>query len=138
MRVVRRFIRDTSGANAVEFAFVLPLLIAMIVGVIEGNRLLWTRQAIESAAANAARCMSVGSEGCDTPEGARLYAQQRARTMGITVPLSAITVASNQACHGEADMNRVAFDIAFDSPMQKVLPMMPERLTAKACFPSLG
>ncbi len=138
MRVVRRFIRDTSGANAVEFAFVLPLLVAMIVGVIEGNRLLWTRQAIQTAASNAARCMSVGSEGCDTPEGARLYAQKRAGKMGIDVPLAAITVDANQTCHGETGMNHVAFDIAFDSPLGTIIPVMPTRLQAEACFPSLG
>jgi Flp pilus assembly protein TadG len=138
MTFLRRLIDDDSGANAVEFAFVLPLLIAMIVGVIEGNRLLWTRQAIQTAASNAARCMSVGSEGCDTAAGARLYARQRADKMGISVPLSAITVASNQTCHGETGMNRVSFDIAFDSPLETILPVMPARLTTEACFPSLS
>lgn len=136
MRMLGRFIRDTRGANAVEFAFVLPLLFAMIVGVIEGNRLLWTRQAIQSAAANAARCMSVGNEGCDTASGAQVYARKRAEKMGVSVPLSDITVSRNQTCHGETGMNQVAFDVAFDSPVAALLPL-PERLTAEACFPSL-
>lgn len=132
-----RFFHDSRGATAVEFALVLPLLIAMIVLVIEGNRLLWTRQAIQEAASNTARCMAIDSKACGTQEDARHYGQQRAARMGIRIETSSVSITGPQECNGTQDMNRVVIDIPFTSPVGGLIPALPKRLDAEACFPSL-
>ena len=131
-------LRDRRGATAVEFALVLPLLLAMIIAVIEGNRLLWTKQAIQEAAAHTARCMAIGSEGCGTLAGAALFAQKRAARMGVAVPVEAVSVAAGQDCNGMKNMNRARLDIPFNSPFEGLVPIIPDRLSAESCFPSIG
>lgn len=137
MTLIRRLKRDRSGATALEFAMVAPLLLALIFLVIEGSRFLWTRQAVQEAAAHTARCVAIGSDGCDTAEGAKTFAVGRASKMGVSVPSTAVAIATGQTCHGVTEMNRVNLDIPFNSPLGDLLPIFPERLTAEACFPSL-
>ena len=137
MNGVYNFFRDRRGATAVEFALVLPVLIAMIVLVIEGSRLLWTQQALQEAASQTARCVAIGSDGCDTLEGAKLYGQRRAARMGIRVETGAISVSTAQKCHDVVDMNKAVIDTPFNSPFGGLIPMFPKRLDAEACFPSL-
>lgn len=137
MTLIRRLLRDPQGATAVEFAMVAPLLIAVIVMVIEGNRLLWTTQAIEEAASHGARCVAIGSEDCDTLQEAEAFTIARAATMGITVAAGAVTVATDQTCHGVADMSRVSVSVPFDSPIGDLVPALPDQLEAEACFPTL-
>ncbi|WP_396592612.1 TadE/TadG family type IV pilus assembly protein [Brevundimonas sp. R86498] len=138
MSLIHGLLRDRRGATAVEFAMVAPLLIAVILMVIEGNRFLWTSQAIQEAASHAARCVAIGSPDCDTDVEASAFALQRAATMGITVPASGVAIARNQTCYGVADMSRVNLDLAFNSPIANIVPAFPERVTAEACFPNLG
>jgi Flp pilus assembly protein TadG len=135
MSVMSGMSQDRRGATAVEFALVLPLLLAMIIAVIEGNRLLWTKQALQEAAAQSARCMAIGREGCHTPAGAALFAQERAASMGVQLKPEAVTVASGQSCNGIDDMNRVALDSPFNSPFSGLVPLIPKRLKTEACFP---
>lgn len=137
MSPMRRFRRDARGATAVEFAMVAPLLIAAIIFIIEGSRFLWTKQAIQEAASLSARCVAIGSQGCDTPTNARVFARERAAKMGIAAPAESFTVSTNQTCHGVADMNKVAVDVPFNSPVGSLLPVFPARVKAEACFPSL-
>lgn len=132
-----RFFRDSRGASAVEFALILPALIAVIVLVIEGNRLLWTKQAIQEAASQTARCIAIGSDGCDTLEGARVYGQRRAAKMGINIEVSAVTVSTAQKCHDVPGMNKAVISTPFDSPFGGLIPAFPKRIDAEACFPSL-
>lgn len=55
----RNFIEHTSGASAAEFALVLPVLILLIFGVIDGGRWLWTYNRIEKATQMGARFAAV-------------------------------------------------------------------------------
>ena len=49
-----RFLRDTSGASAAEFALILPLLLMLLFGIIDGGRWLWTyNEALKSTQAGA-------------------------------------------------------------------------------------
>ena len=45
-----RFVRDSHGASAVEFALVLPLLLLFLLGIIDAGRYMWTINRAEKAA----------------------------------------------------------------------------------------
>ena len=40
--MIRKLLRDSSGASGAEFALVLPLLLLMLFAIIDGGRWLWT------------------------------------------------------------------------------------------------
>jgi Flp pilus assembly protein TadG len=51
----RRFGASQSGAAAVEFAFIVPVLLAMLLGAIEFGRVMYSKVAFEYAVAQASR-----------------------------------------------------------------------------------
>lgn len=55
MHLRRRLHKDSSGSSAVEFALMLPLLIALIFGIIEFGLIIFTLNTAESAARDATR-----------------------------------------------------------------------------------
>ncbi|WP_158274694.1 TadE/TadG family type IV pilus assembly protein [Sphingosinicella humi] len=60
-RTLGRIGSERDGAVAVEFAFVLPILLLMIAGLIDGSRFIVQQMQVESAAqAGAAQVMSKG------------------------------------------------------------------------------
>lgn len=61
LRTLGRIKSERDGAVAVEFAFVLPILLLMIAGLIDGSRFIVQQMQVESAAqAGAAQVMSKG------------------------------------------------------------------------------
>ena len=60
---VRRFAEDTAGSPAVGFAIVMPILVALCFGAIDGGRAMLTFNSVERLARDGARYASVrGSE----------------------------------------------------------------------------
>ena len=55
LKSLRRFLRDRTGATAVEFALILPIFLLTIFGIIEFGRILWIRNTMEYVAETAAR-----------------------------------------------------------------------------------
>ena len=63
VKELRRFGRDTMGASAVEFAFVIPALMLLIVGTLDGGRAMLAVNQIAKISKEGARYASVhGSE----------------------------------------------------------------------------
>ena len=56
-----RFMRDTNGAGAAEFALVLPLLLLLLLGIIDAGRFLWEVNKAEKATQMGARYAIVTS-----------------------------------------------------------------------------
>jgi len=55
MRKFIRLLRDRSGASAAEFALVLPLLLILLFGIIDGGRFIWEYNRAEKATQMGAR-----------------------------------------------------------------------------------
>lgn len=52
---ILRTLRDRRGASAVEFAFAMPVLIVLLIGVFEFGRLFWTWTTLQYAAEQTGR-----------------------------------------------------------------------------------
>ena len=96
--------RNTKGASAVEFAILLPLLVALIFGIIEFGLLMYNKQVITNASREGARAGIVYSPRPGEPEiiqVVRNYADSRVVTFGATqvttpdVPSGACTAFGN-------------------------------------------
>lgn len=61
---------DRSGGAAVEFALVAPVLVALVLAGFVLGFGLWTRNALQQAASEAARCLAIGATACTVADGA--------------------------------------------------------------------
>ena len=136
-RTLRGMLVDRAGATTVEFALVGSLFFALILGVIETGRVLWTYNALHYAVQQAARCASVNTTNCGTEPLMQSFASNIA---GSNVPasyfhlnqISGTPPAGTPAC-ATATNNLVWASY----PMQLYIPYvsMHPTLTASACFP---
>jgi len=95
-RALHRLLRCRRGSAAVEAAFVLPLLLLLLLGIIEFGRMAWTRSSLDFAVQEAARCAVVRTDRCPTPAATQQFAA--ARAAAVRVPATAFTVTFGQAC----------------------------------------
>lgn len=63
---MNRFWRDARGTTAVEFALVVPLFIAMLMGALALGMGVWNRNILQQVAMDAARCMALAATSCGT------------------------------------------------------------------------
>lgn len=71
-----------SGAVAVEFAFVIPLLVMIFIGTVQFGLVLYRTQMLEAAAREGARVASVGGDVADVQTRVAASAPQ----FGVTIP----------------------------------------------------
>jgi TadE-like protein len=85
--IAQRLIRDQAGSSAAEFAFVLPLLLIFLFGIIDTGRWMWTYNEAEKATQMGARFAIVGdpvTTGLNTS-----YIGVSGLTQGDIIPASA-------------------------------------------------
>ncbi|MBZ9678763.1 TadE/TadG family type IV pilus assembly protein [Mesorhizobium sp. ES1-1] len=145
MRHRRSFIRDTSGANAVEFALLSIPLLLMLMGVFEFGRMYWTQHVLEEIASAGARCIGVLQSGC-TKNGVYdsastiSYISGRAAVGGIPLTAANITVNNNTTCSGLTGFSSVQVSYTFVTVLPGFLSSLADgpHLNAGACFPNQG
>lgn len=124
-RAFRRVLAARNGNTTVEFALVGLLFFALIIGVVEIGRVLWTLNALHYGAQQAARCAAVNSTLCGTNGLLQTWA---AGIGGSALPGTAFTLDTGAAC----GMNVTAsYTLVLYIPYMKMNPT----LTATACFP---
>ena len=80
----RCFAEDTAGSSAVEFALVVPILIALSFGAIDGGRAMLTFNSVERLARDGARYASVrGSENPSPATESNVTNYLKGRTTGL-------------------------------------------------------
>jgi Flp pilus assembly protein TadG len=126
------------GSVAVEYVFVLPVLVLFLLGIMDTGRLLWTFTTLHRASEAAARCGAITGKGtgydCTTSSGTQNYAV--AQAWGLTVTASAFTV-STPACGTQvAASYNFTFVIPWFSWFYTVAPSNSITLTATACYPT--
>ena len=91
-RQLARFARQSGGASAVEFAFVLPVLLALTLGALDGGRALLAINTLEKLAKEGARYASVrGSEYATPANEAAIQAYVEGRATGLKVENLAVS-----------------------------------------------
>jgi len=80
----RRFGREATGATAVEFAFVLPMLLTLTLGAIDGGRAMLAFNTVEKLAKDGARFASVrGSEYTSPATQVEIESHVRDQAIGL-------------------------------------------------------
>jgi len=119
-------IKDESGTTALEFALTAPAFLLFIFGIIAAGLLFWTQIGIQHGAEMAARCASINSTLCPSPDAVASYASQQ--SFGLTLPSSTFTY-STPACGNQVNANYTFY-------FPELFKLPPLNLTAQACFPA--
>jgi Flp pilus assembly protein TadG len=133
------------GSVAVQSAFVLPVLVLFVLGIMDTGRLLWTFATLHRASEAAARCGAIPATGtdpatgkaydCTTSSGTQNYAVLQA--WGLTTTASVFTV-STPACGNQV---AASYNFTFVIPWFYIVPPLgPSNsitLTATACYPTV-
>jgi Flp pilus assembly protein TadG len=123
---VSKLIRDESGTTALEFALTAPAFFLFIFSIIQIGLMMWTQIGMQHGAEMAARCASINSTVCPSPNAIASYATQQ--SFGLSLPSSTFTY-STPACG-----NQVNASYTFQFPV--MFGLSPVSLTAQACFPA--
>ena len=121
-----RLAREPLGVSAVETALLLPLFLALLLGIVEFSRALWTQAALQYAVEAAARCAAVNTTTCDNAADTKTFAATQA--YGMTVASSNFSV-TTPSCG-----NQVSVSYAFPFIVPQLVPGNLT-LSAKSCHP---
>jgi Flp pilus assembly protein TadG len=122
-----RFLRDTCGTAAIEFAILSTVFFALIFGILEGGYILYLDVGIQHATEMAARCASVNTTTCSDATSIKNYAVTQA--YGVSPPASAFTYSST-ACGNQVS---ASYSYSFLGPY--FWGSSAVTLTGSSCFP---
>lgn len=123
---VLRLARDTGGTSVIEFALLMPVFVAFLVGIMGSGALMWAQFGLQHGVEMAARCASINTTTCGTTANIKSYAVTQ--TYGVNPPTSAFTV-STPSCG-----NQVVASYSYQFITASFgLPAIT--LAAKSCFP---
>lgn len=131
--------RDRRGASAVEFALVLPALLMMIFLILDGGRMMFTKQALNELAAAGARCAALHPASCATPPLTQQWVADRGNQRSqLRLTTAMVTVSQSASCNGRSGMAQVTVAMPFPKGAMNLLPQSdtPATLTATSCFPA--
>jgi len=124
---MRRLWRDEAGAALVEYALVLPALLALVLGLMQLGGMAWTQEALNYAVQEAARCAVVRPDLCGTPGAIQQYAASQALGLSVAPETFTVNLVSPDNC---------GVDVRADVPYDFIVSPFntsPVRLTADAC-----
>lgn len=113
------------GTVAIEMAFVLPLLLVLILGILEFGRAMWIRQTLQFAVEEAARSAIADSTLTPTAIG-NLVSADMIGVQGVTPTVVATSTASQVS---------IVASYSFTFLVPHLLPFGPLALTAQCVFP---
>jgi Flp pilus assembly protein TadG len=115
------------GTTAIEVAFLAPIFFGLLFGIVNFSLLMWTQVGLHFAAGTAARCASVDSTICSSPDAVVTYAMSKylGRPLGDTNPFSY----STSDCGHRVN---ASYTYALSIPLYGSYSVP---LSATACFP---
>ncbi len=130
LATLRRWAR-WSGAAAIEYALILPVLLLCIFGLMDTARLIWCYATLSRAVEAAARCAAINTTACGT--AAQIQTVAVSEAWGMTITASAFTVATANC--GIRVIGSYDFEWVMPG-FNYVVPTGTVTLTASACYPS--
>lgn len=127
-----QFLRNQSGATAIEFVLILLPLVLVIAGTIETGRLFWTRNALNDVAIAGARCAGIPAPACaGAPNNfqntiAFIQATAQERALNLTAP--EISVSTSGSCGNSGNL----VSVEINSQFQWVIGFQTQ-LSVQAC-----
>ena len=110
-----RFARQTAGVAAVEFAFALPVLVALTLGVFDGGRAMLTFNTLEKLAKEGARFASLrGSEYTTPVDQPAVETYLTDRATGVDASKLVVTVTWPDGDNDPGSRVTVQVDYPFD------------------------
>src|SRR5215469_7281892 len=131
MNTFPRLLRCERGTTALEFAFLAPVLFAMIFGVIDVGRLAWTIGSLHFAAESAARYASLNFDGSGNPPAASTV-QTYALNSYYGESMGGNPFTYSYSAGGCGNTVKAAVDYTLSIPFVGTLGVP---LVATACFP---
>jgi Flp pilus assembly protein TadG len=129
-----RLVRSENGSNAVEFAIVVPLLLALFLGIFEFGRAVWVQGMLDYAVEQAARCASLSnSASCGT--AAQIASYAAAQTSPLNIPAGSFA-ATTPACGNQVTATYI-FSFIGTATLIGGSPLFPTSvtLTSSSCYP---
>ena len=118
------FVSGDAGSSAVEFALVIPLVIALLFGTISIGSLMYANSMLHFATQDAARCGAVKANICTDNTATRTYAQNLYKGPTAAPTFVATTTASCSSVTATATFTVITGVRVF-----------PITLNASACYP---
>lgn len=94
MRRSLHWLRSQSGASAVEFALVVPVLMSLTLAILNFCGLLYAQTALHYTVDSLARYCAVNSSACTSATAASAYAPMGTKIFGVTYSLTLRTPTS--------------------------------------------
>jgi Flp pilus assembly protein TadG len=117
------FLRDRRGTSAIEFAFVGPVFLMMVIGMMYGCMMLYSMASLHYAVEEGARCASVKATVCTDSNSIVSYTQTAYKG-----PNSPTFTSTTPACgHAVTGTTNFGFNMGVKT--------MTVPLSATACFP---
>jgi Flp pilus assembly protein TadG len=116
-------LRDERGTSAIEFAFVGPVFLMLVIGCMYGCLMLYSMASLNYAVEEGARCASVKTTVC-TNNGAIITYAQAAYNGPVTPTFTSTTPACGHAVTGTTNFTLNAGVASWSVP-----------LSATACYP---
>jgi Flp pilus assembly protein TadG len=116
---MRRLLSDRSGAALLEFAFVLPLLLTFLAGVIEYSYWFYISHSVQTVANDAARASLAGLTASERSTLAQAAATNSLSRLGAVSAQSTTTTITDD---GQSFQIRLTYDASHD-PMLHIGPV---------------
>ena len=133
-----KIIRDDRGTTALEFALVVPGILAFVFGIIQIAIVLWTDNLLFFSVDLAARCGAVGSikTPCEATSGTTDMAATVSNQFSLAVPssLGTLTTAANPNCTGTT-VAGISATFTVDFVVFPWPKNTKTTLTANSCYP---
>ena len=120
------------GTAIVEFAFVLPIFVLLLVGVVEFSRVLMVKQVITNAAREGARAGSIYFDDTQAVTNAANVSQNYLAACGIDTDTEPVTVTPSLLINNGSSALQVAISYNYDSLLTGWIPGLPETLGLSA------
>lgn len=131
----QRLMAACSGVTTLEFAFVGPIVISLVVGIPVTGLMLWTKAAMQLAASHTARCKAINSPSCADHHA---YASSIISEWGVSrvVPSINVSVIENSCNRASSGLFKsVTVTATGNSGLPFFAPFSSVVLTANACYP---